>query len=159
MRAAMRASSPHALRTSAQLTAAQRAPPLSHTPRFHGEGMLIFKDCGKFTGTWERGVVVSGEYAFKDGLAYDEKPSWDYCNGDDRTFFRERVEGLRPADDEQLTNEHPPRHIPKGCYDIGRGYYSPLDGLVYAYDDDKLIGGLFMGETEAWIKSNCRVGC
>ncbi|KAG8463532.1 hypothetical protein KFE25_003805 [Diacronema lutheri] len=125
---------------------------------FHGKGMLIFKDCGKFTGTWERGAVVAGEYAFRDGLPYEDNPSWSYCDGVDRTFFRERVEGLRPAGDEQLTNEHPVRDIPKGCYDIGRGYYNPVDGLVYNYSDGALIGGLYMGETEAWVKATCRVG-
>ena len=124
--------------------------------RFHGEGMLIFKDCGKFTGMWERGVVVSGEYAFKDGLLYEDKPDWDYCNGIDRTFFRERVEGLRPAGDEQITNEHPPRVIPKSTYDIGRGFYNPTTGNVYSYDNE-LIGRL-QRETEEWIKSKCRIG-
>lgn len=137
-------------------SAAARVPSRAH--RFHGKGMLIFKDCGKFTGTWERGAVVAGEYAFRDGLPYEDNPSWSYCDGVDRTFFRERVEGLRPAGDEQLTNEHPVRDIPKGCYDIGRGYYNPVDGLVYNYSDGALIGGLYMGETEAWVKATCRVG-
>jgi hypothetical protein len=119
--------------------------------------MLIFKDCGKFTGTWERGAVVKGEYAFKDGLPYEEKKSWNYCNGIDRTFFKERVEGLRPAGDEQLTNEHPPKEIPPGTFDIGRGYYNPADALVYGYEGQP-IGKLRLGETEEWATTKCRRG-
>lgn len=130
--------------------------------RFHGQGTLTFKDCGSLSGTWEHGVLVSGDgqYAFKDGLAYEPDESWGYCDGGaDRTFFHERVEGLRPASDEQLANEHPPRAVPKGCYDIGRGYFNPEDELVYEFGDGKhLIGGLHMGETAAWIRAKCRVG-
>mmetsp|Transcript_13581 Transcript_13581/g.36357 ORF Transcript_13581/g.36357 Transcript_13581/m.36357 type:complete len:165 (-) Transcript_13581:162-656(-) len=124
---------------------------------FHGEGMLIFPDCGKFTGTWEHGVVVKGEYAFKDGLPYDEREEWDYCNGVDRRFFSERVDGLRPAGDEQLTNEHPAQPIPPGTFDIGRGYYDPNSKYVHAYDG-VVIGTLLEDEDEEWITSKCRRG-
>jgi len=124
---------------------------------FHGEGMLVFPDCGKFTGVWDHGVVVKGEYAFKDGLLYETPhEDWDYCNGVDRRFFKERVEGLRPAGDEQITNEHPPRKIPPGAYDICRGYFVPDEGMVYNYDGQRI--GPPLAEDEAWILSKCRVG-
>mmetsp|Transcript_19757 Transcript_19757/g.51040 ORF Transcript_19757/g.51040 Transcript_19757/m.51040 type:complete len:167 (-) Transcript_19757:99-599(-) len=124
---------------------------------FHGEGMLVFPDCGKFTGTWERGVVVTGEYAFKDGLLYEDGKGgeWKYCNGEDRRFFRETIEGLRPTGDEQLTNDHPAVEIPKGMYDIGRGVFNPSDGNVYSYDHE-LIGK--PAESEEWILAMCRKG-
>lgn len=120
--------------------------------------MLIFNDCGKFTGTWERGVVVNGEYAFKDGLLYEEGQGgkWKYCNGEDRRFFSETIEGLRPAGDEQITNEHPAKEIPQGMFDIGRGYFNPTDGNVYSYEHE-LIGQPNV-ETEEWIRSMCRKG-
>jgi len=100
---------------------------------------------------------MSGEYAFKDGLPYEDKPEWDYCNGIDRTFFRERIEGLRPAGDEQLCNDHPPRKIPEGDYDIGRGYFNVANSLVYTYDGVAL-GKLKPNESEEWVRTNCRVG-
>ena len=117
----------------------------------------MFKDCGKFTGTWERGVVVRGDYAFADGLAYDSRPEWSYCDGTNRAFYRELVEGLRPAGDEQLCNAHPPPPLPPGTFDIGRGCYDPSQKKVFSYAGEP-IGGLQPGETEAWATGKCRFG-
>jgi hypothetical protein len=101
--------------------------------------------------------VVRGDYAFADGLAYDSRPDWNYCDGTDRAFYRERVEGMRPAGDEQLCNEHPPRPLPPGTFDIGRGYYHPHQKKVFSYEGE-LIGGLQEGETDEWATGKCRFG-
>lgn len=37
-----------------------------------------------------------GSYTFADGLQYEET-DWDYCIDDDRRFYSERCNGLRPA--------------------------------------------------------------
>ena len=41
---------------------------------------------------------VSGSYAFRDGLQYDEtNGDWTYCTPKDRRFFKEYEEGIQPA--------------------------------------------------------------
>lgn len=94
-------------------------------------------------------------YDFADNLRY-EADSWQYCSSSDRRFFREHIEGLRPAGDEQLTNDHPPRAIPPGTFDIGRGYYRPSDKQVYDFSG-RLIGALTT-EDPQWVQANCRQG-
>lgn len=37
-----------------------------------------------------------GVYTFADGLQYEEA-EWDYCIDNDRRFYSERCNGLRPA--------------------------------------------------------------
>lgn len=133
---------------------------------FHGEGVLQYEDCGKYEATWDHGKVVDGRYVFADGLAYtapepDAKGAdeWHYCREDgDRRFYSELVEGLRPAGDAQLTNAHPPPHIPPNTYDVGDGYFSEVDGKVYAYNTATDPIRTATQDEEVWAKNKCRRG-
>lgn len=105
-----------------------------------------------------------GSYTFADGLQYEEA-DWDYCIDNDRRFYSERCNGLRPAGlrrldglrssvcknktikkrlvsavsgESQLTDRHPPLVIPAGCYDCGDGFYDPDTRVVTTYDGDFL---------------------
>ncbi|XP_065068546.1 MORN repeat-containing protein 5-like isoform X2 [Rhopilema esculentum] len=122
---------------------------------FHGKGTLYFQDGSKFVGEWEKGVNVTGQYIFADGLKY-EPEDWEYCDGFDRRFFTEICNGLKPAGRSQLTNRIPPREIPEGCYDCGDGFYNPNTRIVNDYD------GKFLRNSDDdehdWIVKNCRKG-
>lgn len=133
---------------------------------FHGEGTLQFEGCGKYIAQWERGKAVKGRYVFADGLAYTEPQDgeWQYCKpSGDRRFYSELVEGLRPAGDVQLTNQHPPPLIPPGTWDVGDGYLHN-DGKVYPYlkDESAMPSSVYLRiadhDEETWAKSKCRKG-
>uniref|UniRef100_A0ACB8EYU3 MORN repeat-containing protein 5 n=1 Tax=Sphaerodactylus townsendi TaxID=933632 RepID=A0ACB8EYU3_9SAUR len=99
---------------------------------FHGLGTLHFPSGSKYEGTWDSGIAIEGKFTFADGLEYkDEK--WHYCDGYDRRFYTEICRGLKPAGISQLTNLHPPRSIPDGCYDCGDGFYNPETRVVVDY--------------------------
>ncbi|XP_044190026.1 MORN repeat-containing protein 5 isoform X1 [Thunnus albacares] len=99
---------------------------------FHGKGVLHFQNGSKYEATWENGTSRQGSFTFADGLQYQET-DWDYCNGFDRRFYSERCNGLRPAGESQLTDLHPPRVIPDGCYDCGDGFYDPTTRVITSY--------------------------
>ncbi|XP_061656827.1 MORN repeat-containing protein 5 isoform X2 [Syngnathoides biaculeatus] len=99
---------------------------------FHGGGVLHFPNGSKYEATWENGIATQGSFTFADGLPYKEK-DWDYCDGHDRRFYTERCNGLRPAGESQLTDLHPPRVIPEGCYDCGDGFYDPATRIITSY--------------------------
>ena len=127
---------------------------------FHGEGTLQFEGAGKYHATWKNGKVVEGRYVFADGLAYTapDKGEWAYCREDgDRRFYSELVEGLRPAGDSQLTNEHPPPLVAPNSYDVGDGYLAD-DGNVYKYGAAGEVLRAADHEEEAWARAKCRKG-
>eukprot|EP00055_Hartaetosiga_balthica_P007419 m.25447 g.25447 ORF g.25447 m.25447 type:complete len:83 (-) comp5768_c0_seq3:479-727(-) len=69
--------------------------------RFHGEGTLHFPNGSTFTSTWIKGKATGksrarGQFSFEDGLKFYEG-EWAYCTEDDRRFYEELVDGLRPA--------------------------------------------------------------
>ncbi|XP_053733944.1 MORN repeat-containing protein 5 isoform X4 [Synchiropus splendidus] len=99
---------------------------------FHGKGVLFFPNGNKYEAIWENGIAKQGSFTYKDGLQYQSK-DWDYCVGQDRRFYSERCNGLRPAGKSQLTDLHPPRVIPDGCYDCGDGFYDPLTRVITSY--------------------------
>lgn len=123
--------------------------------QFHGEGVLVFPECGKYTAVWNKGQVVHGEYSFIDNLKYQEM-EWDYCTGSDRRFYKEHVEGLKPAGDTLISNKNPPPEIPSGTWDTGDGYYNPDDGHVYSYEGQQIR--LANAEEAEWIQTKCRTG-
>ncbi|XP_051541399.1 MORN repeat-containing protein 5 [Myxocyprinus asiaticus] len=120
---------------------------------FHGKGVLHFPTGSKYEGTWEKGISKQGKYTFSDGLEYRET-DWDYCDGNDRRFYSERCNGLKPAGESQLTDQDPPRVIPDGCYDSGDGFYDPNTRVIKDYD------GKFLRNTDdqehEWIVRTCR---
>uniref|UniRef100_A0A8C5ET49 MORN repeat-containing protein 5 n=1 Tax=Gouania willdenowi TaxID=441366 RepID=A0A8C5ET49_GOUWI len=99
---------------------------------FNGKGVLHFTNGSKYEATWENGMAKQGSLSFADGLQYEES-DWEYCNGYDRRFYSERCNGLRPAGESQITDFHPPRPIPDGCYDCGDGFYDPTHRVVTSY--------------------------
>ncbi|XP_023133938.2 MORN repeat-containing protein 5 isoform X1 [Amphiprion ocellaris] len=99
---------------------------------FHGKGVLHFPNGSKYEAEWENGIAKQGSFTFADGLQYQEK-DWDYCDGYDRRFYSERCNGLRPAGESQMSDVHPPRVIPDGCYDCGDGFYDPKTRVVTSY--------------------------
>jgi len=121
----------------------------------HGAGTLEFANGGKYSATWERGKVVSGEYDFADGLKF-APAEWGYCTGADRRFYSEHVNGLRPAGDAQISNAHPAPKLPLDAYDVGDGYLGATNDTVYSYDHVELRAAT--AEEKAWAKASCRVG-
>ncbi|KAF4745774.1 MORN repeat-containing protein 5, partial [Perkinsus olseni] len=119
---------------------------------FDGEGTLTFPDGGTFIGKWKRGIAIDGRYVFGDGLDFEDK-DWGYLNNGDRRFYDEVKHGIRPAGASLLTNDPkgPPK-IPKGCYDVGNGYFDPVENKTFSYDGSRMIGK--PGEEEIkWIKN------
>ncbi|KAJ8286585.1 hypothetical protein GJAV_G00040840 [Gymnothorax javanicus] len=84
---------------------------------FHGNGVLYFPNGSKYEGTWEKGISKEGKYTFTDGLEYQES-DWEYCRGEDRRFYSEICNGLKPAGESQLTNLDPPRVIPEAAMTV-----------------------------------------
>ncbi|XP_054468831.1 MORN repeat-containing protein 5 [Anoplopoma fimbria] len=120
---------------------------------FHGKGVLHFSNGSKYEATWENGIAKQGSLTFADGLQCHEK-DWDYCDGYDRRFYSERCNGLRPAGESQLTDLHPPRVIPDGCYDCGDGFYDPGTRVVTS-QTGRFLRNADDSEHE-WIVRTCR---
>jgi len=109
-----------------------------HKGEFHGQGTLIYPHGGRYKAQWQHGKMMEGEYEYYDGLKYDFD-NWNYCTLEDRRFYTEIKEGLRPAGATLLVNKaEGPKTIPKGSYDTGDGYYVPQDNTVYNYDGTPL---------------------
>ncbi|XP_029024898.1 MORN repeat-containing protein 5 [Betta splendens] len=120
---------------------------------FHGKGVLHFQNGSKYEAIWEKSKAKQGSYTFSDGLQYKEK-DWDYCDCLDRRFYTERCNGLRPAGESQITDLHPPRVIPDGCYDCGDGFYDPSTRVITSY-----TGGILRKADDSeheWIVRTCR---
>ncbi|XP_039618740.1 MORN repeat-containing protein 5 [Polypterus senegalus] len=122
---------------------------------FHGKGTLFFPSGSKYEAIWEEGKAVKGTYTFADGLVYKER-EWKYCDGYDRRFYKEMLDGLKPAGRCQLTNKDPSRVIPEGCYDCGDGFYNPVTRVVKDYNN-KFLRNADDDEHE-WIVQKCRKG-
>ncbi|KAM9841692.1 MORN repeat-containing protein 5 [Aulostomus maculatus] len=119
----------------------------------HGKGVLHFPNGNKYEAIWENGIAKQGAFTFADGLQFEET-DWGYCNGVNRLFYSEICNGLRPAGESQLTNLHPPRVIPDGCFDCGDGFYDPTTRVVTSYT------GRFLRNADdaehGWIVRTCR---
>lgn len=70
-------------------------------------------------------------------MTYDPN-DWKYCDGYDRRFYTETLNGLKPAGRSQLKDNEPPQSIPEHCYDVGDGIYDPKTRIVTDYHDDFL---------------------
>ncbi|KAL4677774.1 hypothetical protein H8959_020448, partial [Pygathrix nigripes] len=122
---------------------------------FHGEGTLYFPSGSQYDAVWENGLAIKGTYTFAVGLHYDEK-NWHYCDGYDRRFHTEILNGLKPAGMAQLTNMDPPRKIPKGYYDCGDGFYNPVMRVIKDYRNRFLRNA--DDDEHEWITRTCRKG-
>lgn len=122
---------------------------------FDGEGTMAFPLGGKFTAKWKEGKLVNGTYFYHDELEYCTQ-NWNYCTDADRRFWTGVQHGIRLEDKPQLTDKSPALWIPAGTYDIGTGYYDPLDNMLYHYS----------GKTDRvptqdeidWAVRKCRIG-
>ncbi|CAG2068895.1 unnamed protein product [Timema podura] len=109
-------------------------------------------------------------FHFSDGLGFKNVESWKYCKMPDRRFnaaarkcgdhrfYKEHIFGLRPAGLSHLTQDTPTRPIPKGCYDVGDGFYDPRTKCVTDPKDGRVIRVPTTAE-EDWILANCRKAC
>eukprot|EP00040_Diaphanoeca_grandis_P031402 m.187875 g.187875 ORF g.187875 m.187875 type:complete len:178 (-) comp32319_c0_seq3:3495-4028(-) len=127
---------------------------------FHGHGKLFFPNGNVFEAEWSHGIskgdgMARGTLTFKDGLVFAEK-DWDYCTHDDRRFYSERIDGIKPAGRSQLTDKGPLEVIPGGCYDVGDGYLDPTRNEILSYDHVQLRKP--NKEEIEWAKKYCRVG-
>lgn len=124
--------------------------------QFHGEGTLIYQNGGTYKGIWNKGKKISGDYYFFDSLKYEDE-NWDYCIGNDRMFNDERINGIKPAGQTQITNNSKKgeEKIPQGTYDTGDGYFDPIRTLVYSYDGKILLRTPEASEVD-WITRTCR---
>ncbi|KAG7266495.1 hypothetical protein CRUP_016867 [Coryphaenoides rupestris] len=105
---------------------------------FHGRGVLTFPNGTRYEATWDKGLAKQGTFIFADGLVFQDR-DWDYCDGYDRRFSSERRNGLRPAGESQLTDTHPARLVPAGCYDCGDGFYDPVSRVVSTYAEGRFL--------------------
>ena len=125
---------------------------------FHGHGVMYFKNGARWEGEFVKGRAQQGTYTFADGLEFNEdETEWKYCNGEQRSFYTEITQGLKPAGRSQLTDhrENIP-DIPINAYDIGDGYYIPECRLVYTYDHKwKRVAD---DDEHEWILKHCRKG-
>jgi hypothetical protein len=93
--------------------------------------------------------------------------NWDYCSDEDRRFYSEREEGLKPAGaniffffisslgQSKITNSGIISSIPLNCYDTGVSYYDPSTGNLHDYSG-VILRKASVEESE-WIILNCRV--
>nr|XP_039250268.1 MORN repeat-containing protein 5-like [Styela clava] len=132
-------------------------------------GTLHFNNGGRYEGEWKNGIELNGEYIFSDGLQYDPE-DWSYCSeNNDRRFYPEHINGLKPSDrclmsaqSDSLSGK-PLRYIPDGCYDAGDGIYDPSSRVLYQYgkNEKEPLGGFLRNVTDEehyWIVSHCRKG-
>eukprot|EP00618_Florenciella_parvula_P019753 CAMPEP_0119541512 /NCGR_PEP_ID=MMETSP1344-20130328/53000_1 /TAXON_ID=236787 /ORGANISM="Florenciella parvula, Strain CCMP2471" /LENGTH=205 /DNA_ID=CAMNT_0007585501 /DNA_START=124 /DNA_END=738 /DNA_ORIENTATION=- len=99
---------------------------------FHGQGTLTFEN-GVFEGTWDNGREAGGQFIFNDGLPFT-KENWNYCSVKDRRFWSEYADGIKPAGETNRTDTGIKPNLPKGCFDVGNGYYDPTTKKVHEYD-------------------------
>jgi len=57
---------------------------------------IIDPNGGKYKAKWEYGKMISGDYYFNDNLKYESK-GWNYCQTEDRRFYPEILNGIKPA--------------------------------------------------------------
>lgn len=89
---------------------------------------------GYYKAQWEEGKMVSGEYFFKDNLKYEQPEKWKHCINEDRRFYEEYLNGIKPSGATQQTRDKQPHIIPPGTYDTGDGYYEPVKSIIYTYE-------------------------
>ena len=65
-------------------------------------GTLYYPGRGRYEATWDHGKVVEGRLFFEDGLEH-QKENWIYCSPEDRRYYCEVTDGLRPAGDSYIT--------------------------------------------------------
>eukprot|EP00640_Fibrocapsa_japonica_P007371 CAMPEP_0113936538 /NCGR_PEP_ID=MMETSP1339-20121228/3438_1 /TAXON_ID=94617 /ORGANISM="Fibrocapsa japonica" /LENGTH=190 /DNA_ID=CAMNT_0000939055 /DNA_START=34 /DNA_END=606 /DNA_ORIENTATION=+ /assembly_acc=CAM_ASM_000762 len=129
---------------------------------FHGKGTLYYGN-GAYHATWENGKEISGEYVFGDGLKYQASDGlkgmeWKYCSEQDRRFYTEMLNGIRPAGVLQQTNNRSQApKIPEGCYHIGDGYFNPATKAIHAHNNNEELRKPGQAEID-WILTKCRLG-
>ena len=135
--------------------------------QFHGKGVLTFPNGGRFVGTWENGRAVDGQYEFVDSLSFEDddeeneaagSEAWSYCTPADRRFWSEQQRGSVFVVEPQLSNDDPAPPVPKGCFDVGEGYYDPSTGNVYSFGAGEYLRKVTAEEEAEWAKTKCRRG-
>ncbi|OAF67872.1 MORN repeat-containing protein 5 [Intoshia linei] len=120
---------------------------------FNGNGILYFKNGSKYVAIWKDGIAVEGTYYFSDGLKFEEV-NWKYCDGYDRRFYTEVLNGIKASGETQMTNSLTSPIIPKGQYDTGDGFYDKETRIVTGYNG-KFLRNADEDEDE-WVTQQCR---
>eukprot|EP00762_Andalucia_godoyi_P000885 ANDGO_03725.mRNA.1 Flagellar radial spoke protein 1 len=127
---------------------------------FHGKGVIHFPDGGMYICEWDQGKEVKGTYIFPDALFYKDVQQqqqskdggkWEYCTfTSDRRFHCERM-AIPPAGNSVFSNDR--STVPSACFDVGYGYYSPVDDAIFTYS------GVHIRQPskaeKSWIKESC----
>lgn len=108
-------------------------------------------------GRWENGKRVEAEsrFEFNDGLVY-EVEDWNYCTAEDRRFWSEIKDGIKPAGSTQRTNAQVKPVIPPGTFDVGDGYFDPTTHKVHDYASKVELRQPTEEETK-WIEAKAPV--
>ncbi len=67
------------------------------------------------------------------------------------------MEGLQLGDPLKYETANPDKvsKVPKGCYDVGDGYFDPKNLAILDYDSNEAVRIIDKEERE-WILKNCR---
>ncbi|CRH03890.1 MORN repeat protein, putative [Plasmodium relictum] len=114
--------------------------------KFHGHGILSFKEKGKFKGIWKNGKIISGQYYFSDGLKYEN--NWKYLI-DNPYFYNEQINSNEVIYKEEKKNVYLDK-----IYDIGDGYCNIEEKIVYDFNNNKEIRKVNEREKN-WIRNHC----
>ena len=90
--------------------------------------------------------MLEGKYLFYDNLEFDfqHKDNWKYCNKDDRRFYTEIMQGLRPEGKTLIVNDiNGPRTIPDGTYGIFLNKMLEKDITILLRNQYLIIKGSF----------------
>lgn len=109
-----------------------------HNGQFDGEGEFFFLGGSRVSVRFAAGRLVERALTLADGF----RPETDYPTSTDRRFFAERNEGIAPLPQTRIDARDAARTLPPGTYDTGNGFFDPSRGLVYAYDQSKVLATL-----------------
>lgn len=106
--------------------------------QFHGRGVLVYPNGHQIHGRWHNGEVQDMNFTFNDGLVFTQY-NWEYCQGSDRRFYSEIMEGLQPIGRHCITPQKCATHLPDGCYDTVEGVYIPNKKILVNPDTNEII--------------------
>lgn len=119
---------------------------------FHGEGVLIYPEQGRYTAKWEEGRAVSGHFSFNDGLPY-QVSDWSYLVANDRRLVEETRQGFGS----QCTAQPTGHELPEGTYDTGYGFFDRQTGEIKSYDGHSVVAAP-NALLANWTVSRCKRG-
>lgn len=77
--------------------------------------------------------MVKKQFVFGDKMT-DDFLHDKYITGEDRRFFKEINEGVKPYCETLTSNNSEPQKVPEKTFDISKGFFDYQTGIVYSYD-------------------------